>query len=123
MFESRRRWTPELARQFVQSAVRVRGFDSLPALHSALPAAARAVAIVELDAAPADCLRWLASQMNDWPRNAIIVVGSHRTAEFEPLVRELGAVEFVLDTVTGESLARICRRLHATDAALKDSHA
>jgi hypothetical protein len=114
VFESRRRWAPELARQFLDEPVRVRGFRSIAELRGAVSPAGTAVAVLELDAAPADCLRWLAAQMNGTPQPATIVVGTSSTAELEPLVRELGAAAFVLDTISGESLARICRRIHTT---------
>ena len=123
VFESRRRWSPELARQLCDQSVRVRGFDNLATLRAALTAGSPAVAVLELDAAPADCLRWLAAQTNERVRPAIVVVGSSRTAELESLVRELGAAEFAPDTIGGESLARICQRLHATHRAPEYSHA
>ena len=110
VFELRPRRVPELARQFHEEHVRVRGFASLAALAAAAVNPAAAVAVLELDAAPADCLRWLAEQMARPDRIETIVIGTRRTAELEPLVRELGAAEFVWDTIQGDSLARICRR-------------
>jgi DNA-binding NtrC family response regulator len=123
VFEARRRWAPELARQWFERSVRVRGFDNLAALRATLTGRTPAIVVLELEAAPADCLRWLSAQTNDWPRPAIVVIGSSRTAELESLVRELGAAEFAPDTIGGESLARICQRLHATHQAPEHSHA
>jgi hypothetical protein len=123
VFESRRRWAPELARQFLHEPVRVRGVQSIGELRTALSAGTHAVAVVELEAAAADCLRWLASQTNRVVPFATVVISTPSTAELEPLVRELGAAAFVPDTAGGESLARIVRRLHEPAAALESSHA
>jgi hypothetical protein len=111
VFELRPHRVPELAWQFQPGNVRVRGFESLAALTAGAVNAAGAVAVLELEAAPADCLRWLADQMTRPDRLATVVIGTRRTAELEPIVRELGATEFVSDTIGGEPLARICRRL------------
>jgi hypothetical protein len=110
VFELRPRRVPELARQFQRENVRVRGFASLAALTAAAVNPGATVAVLELDAAPADCLRWLAERMGRPGQIDTVVIGTRRTAELEPLVRELGAAEFVWDTVGGESLARRCRR-------------
>jgi hypothetical protein len=88
----------------------VRWFPALADLPGPLVNGARTVAVVELEMAPGDCLRWLAARLGGTAGPAAIVVGSRQTAELEPLVRELGAAEFVLETVGGERLAQICRR-------------
>ncbi|HUG89571.1 MAG TPA: hypothetical protein VML55_01975 [Planctomycetaceae bacterium] len=109
VFESRRRWVPELARQFHEADVRVRGFQSVTDLTAAAVKRPADVAVLELEAAAADCLRWLANQAGAAPRTPVVVIGGPRAAGLELPVRELGA-EFVFDTIGGAPLAEVCRR-------------
>jgi DNA-binding NtrC family response regulator len=109
VFEKRPRWAPELERQFLDQGVRVRACrmtaDILPRL-----ARSRSVAVLDLEAGAADCLQFLGRVVGRTPFVPAIVIGSARTAELEWPTRELGAVDFVFDSVSGEELAALCRR-------------
>ena len=115
--EKRPRWAPELQRQFVGEEVRVRGCRSLA---DAVPRAADAaprVVVLDLEAAPAETLHFLGHwgpKARRWP---VVVIGSTRTADLEWPARELGALAFLPEEVSGEDLARLCRRQWASTAA------
>lgn len=127
IFENRPRLTPELQRQFqADPDVRIREFRSLSELNStisnlALPASkqvtaihttvASTVVLLDLEADPAGCLRFLEQHLNNRPQIATVVVGSEETSELEWPIRELGAVTFICDYHAGLNLAQLCRQL------------
>lgn len=123
VFEKRPRWAPELQRQFDDEDVRVRACNSTVDLERMqvgtddVYAGARAgapsgvcVGVLDFDAAPAECLQYLGRRIGRRLDCPSIVIGSPRTVALEWSVRELGAVEFVVDAISGERLARLCRR-------------
>ena len=117
VFETKPRWTPELQRQFNDEDIRVRNCPSTSELVTLLESCTVSgdttpafVVVLDFAAGAAECLQFLGrliSRAGPWP---IIVIGSSRTAELEWSVRELGALEFVVDYISGEDLARLCRR-------------
>lgn len=109
MLERRAWWTPELQRQFASEDVRVRSRRSLGDLPALLESSPH-VLVLEFELAPAGCLQWLGRRVGASAELATIVIGTDRTAELEWLVRELGAVDFVMETVPGHALADLCRR-------------
>ena len=124
VFEKRPRWAPELQRQFDDDEdVRVRACNSTADLErmqaeteddragdwAGEPSGVR-VAVLDFDAAPAECLQYLGRRIGRRLDCPSIVIGSPRTAALEWSVRELGAVEFVVDFISGERLASLCRR-------------
>lgn len=114
IFERRPRWVPELERQFFGQDVRVRGCSSLQNLQELLNQSAGGVAILELDAAPAECLRTLARLMTRSPSPTILVVASSAYRELEWSVRELGATAFLEEPIAGDEMAAWCRRQFRT---------
>ena len=110
VFEQRPRWAPELQRQFLGQDVAVRACRSLDDLDALAAAAAQAIAVVDLDAAPAACLQFLGRRLGRSPHLPIVAVGSPRMGELEWPLRELGAAAVLCDFPTGEQMARLCRR-------------
>lgn len=100
-------WTPLLQRDFASSSYVVRSCRApreLPGLIGSSPG----VVICDVSAQPADFLNWFATPVSRrWP---IIVCGSPRVAELEPVYRELGVRSFLPDLIPIEELAQLCRR-------------
>ena len=48
-----------------------------------------------------------------------VAIGSRETEDLEWLARELAAVDFVADTVGGEALAELCRRVTVASTATR----
>ncbi len=110
IFESRPRWVPELERQFIGQNVRVRGCGSLSILEERLMQTANNVVILEWEAAPANGLETLAGLMTRIPSPTILVTATAAYRELEWPVRELGAVAFLEEPISGEEMAAYCRR-------------
>ena len=110
VFEKEPRWAPELKRQFLGDDVTVRACRSVSDIESKWESAEETVIVLDLEAEPANCLQFLGQSMGDSAHPPVIVIGSSRVLELEWSVRELGAVEFLPDSVLGEDLATLCRR-------------
>lgn len=127
IFENRPRLTPELQRQFQTDAdVKIRDFRSISELNTTVVSStstkaiqatanqrttARTVVLLDLEADPAGCLRFLEQHLENRPQIATVVVGSEETSELEWPIRELGAVTFINDYHAGLNLAQLCRQL------------
>ena len=110
VFEQEAWWTPELQRQFADSDIAVRMATSASRLLELLTAAGSAVIVIDFDCSPAEALQLLNSLRSLMLPRTILVLGTARTAELECPIRELGAHAFLAHHVTGEELARMCRR-------------
>ena len=104
--ERRPRWTPQLQRHLAAEGFRVRGCRSLADV--APGRLTPSVAILELEAAPAESLHFLARNAGSCP---IIVIAGPASAELEWPIRELGATAVVSEDVSPDALANLCRRL------------
>lgn len=111
VFERVPYWGPELKRQFSNQSVSIRECRSVGDLTAAIPLFHKGVAVVILDAAPAECLRWIGQQAERVNHSPIIVVASSEYAELEWTIREAGADAFLHDETCGHEVARICLRL------------
>ena len=109
MLERRPWWTPELQRQFLGTDVRVRSGRSFRDLRTLLTPATR-VLVLEFDVSPAECLQWLGGRSGMAAECSVVVIGTEESAELEWLVRELGATDFVPETIGGGALAVLCRK-------------
>jgi DNA-binding NtrC family response regulator len=110
VFEKEPRWDPELKRQFLGEDVLVRACRSVSDIESKSENAEQTVIVLDLKAEPENCLQFLGQSMGGSPGPPVIVIGSSRVLELEWPVRELGAVEFLADSVSGEDLAKLCKR-------------
>lgn len=108
--EKRPRWTPELQRQFMGEAVRVRACWSLADIAPRPADDGPLVAVLDLDAAPAESLHFLARGTGRPWRLPVLVLASPRMADLEWSVRELGATAFLPADIGGDELATLCRR-------------
>ena len=111
IFEKQPYWGPELKRQFADQRAFVRECRSVDDLLPAVLAFSTAVAVLVLDAAPAECLGWVRSQVANAFSCPFIVIASTEWKGLEWSLREAGADEFLHDEIVGRHLARICRHL------------
>ena len=114
VFEKLPFWGPELKRQLTDQRVLVRECRSVQDLVPAAVGLTKSVAVICLDAGPADCLAWLGRQFPGGSRCRIVAIASSQLADLEWPVREAGVVGFVHDEISGDRLARLCRRLLRT---------
>lgn len=109
VYERKPLWVPELQRQFLHDPVQVRQENSPQEALLLHGKDQNGLVILQLEAAPADCLRLLWNRMEAKLQIPVIVIHSQEFASLEWSVRELGVSEFLTDTVSGERLARIIR--------------
>lgn len=111
VFERSPKWVPELQRQFYSDQdIQVRTLLDLAHAESLLDRETNPVLVLQLEAAPADCLRLLARLSNRSKHIPAIVLGSADMVPLEWPVRELGAVEFRSGFVPGFEIAELCRK-------------
>lgn len=111
VFESRPRWEPELQRQFRNESVRVRGCRTLSELSAfAFPPIAE-VLVIDLPADLTECLQWLSKLVLPPRVPSVIVLCSSAAADLEWTLRDVGVREVLVGDLSGEQLARACRRL------------
>ena len=110
VLEARKRWTPELERQFADEEIRVRGVRS--AADIGVDRSERPVIVVDLASAPKESLALLARLSESSGHGPVLAVGAtaQTDSDMEWAVRELGAVAYLPRTVSGEELAALCRR-------------
>lgn len=110
VFESRPRWEPELQRQFRNESVRVRGCRMLSELSTfAFPPVAE-VLVIDLPEDMTECLQWLTKLVAPPRAPSVIVLCSSETADLEWTLRDVGVREVLVGELSGEQLARTCRR-------------
>ena len=110
VFEKRRRWGPELERQFANENVNVFECRSLRDVVDRTAEVVRGVILLDLDFKPAECLRFLARRLSDGASLPVFIVGSDETAGLEWPVRDLGAAAFFAKTIPGHEMADLFRR-------------
>jgi hypothetical protein len=110
VFEKKPRWLPELQRQFLNEAVRVGGCFAARDFRQRLQSGSADVAVMDVDAAPAECLQLLGHLSGLPGLPPLIAISSPKSAPLEWSLRELGVLEFATEFRGGEELARLCRR-------------
>lgn len=110
VFESRPRWEPELQRQFRNESVRVRGCRTLSELSSfAFPPIAD-ILVIHLPEDLTECLQWL-NRLVAPPRIPLVIaLCSSEERDWEWTLRDVGVREVLVGELSGEQLARACRR-------------
>ena len=117
VFERSPYWTPELQRQFDPAEIAVRRCRSVADIRRlAFPPPGAdggdpRVILLDLESGPADCLQFLASGLARVHRVPVIVYASRHAADLEWPLREAGAVDVIVEHISGRSMARLCRRL------------
>ena len=111
VFELRPYWGPELQRQFENASLAVCECRAVTDLFPSIGDFESALLVIDFNAAPDDCLKWLGSDVRSHPRRyPIIACGSAATMELEWIIREMGVTAFLPDVIPGDDFARLCRR-------------
>ena len=105
VLESRHRWAPELQRQFSGQNVRVRGIRN--AADVAGGSAGIGVVVADLESAATECLALFRAP----PEVPVLVVSAAAQSSLEWSVRELGAVAYLTEPVSGDEVAATCRKI------------
>lgn len=112
IFEKQPYWGPELQRQFQHTETAIRECRSLRDLSVTTQSVQDVVWVIDLEAGLEQSLEWLANDVAQLSFTVpIIVIGSPASAELEWILREAGVTAFLPELVTGEDLARLCRRM------------
>ncbi|GDY06702.1 MAG: hypothetical protein DWI21_04620 [Planctomycetota bacterium] len=111
VFESRPRWEPELQRQFRNESVRVRGCRSLSELFSFVFPPIVDALVIDLPEDITECLQWLSKLVASPKVPSVIVLCPTETAGLEWTLRDVGVREVLVGDLSGEQLARTCRRM------------
>jgi len=107
VFEQTPYWVPELKRRFEQTRVHVQGCRSPRDVRDAVSAGADVVVLV-FHQREAACLELLGSLATGPAAPHVIAVASQDNADLEWPARELGAVVFLREHISGEEMARLC---------------
>jgi hypothetical protein len=106
------RWAVALRRELAESGVRVWETRTLADCRDELVENPASFAVVELGTNLGGLLRLLASQPRRFPAARLAVVANRSQADYEPLIREAGAVHFLCSPRKAGLLARLaCRHL------------
>jgi hypothetical protein len=108
VLESRHRWAPELERQFSGENVRVRGIRKVTSAGDR--PSGGCVIVADLESAATESLALLAGTTDPTAGVSLLVIGATAQASLEWPVRELGAVGYLTEPVSGEDLAALCRK-------------
>src|ERR1700685_258653 len=110
VFENRPRWVPELERQFADEEVRIVACRSLRDVSERSAGVTRGLIVLDLHAAPGECLKFLEHRWGKPGTLPVFAVGSERTAALEWPLRELGVTAFFAGPIPGHEMAGLCRR-------------
>lgn len=115
VYEQQHWWVPELQRQFLDTAVTVRGCRTLRDLLEASRESARPVVVLDCESNPATCLQFLGRRLRIPSPPPVVTIAGRRTAALEWSVRELGTTAFLRERPDGGLLASYCRRMWRVD--------
>ena len=105
------RWESELKRQFLGDPVEVRACRSTRDVDRQIDRQpGGGVIVLDLGSGEAEMLQFLRRRSQQWPGWPALVVADREATELEWAVRELGALDFLVDPVPAERLAEACRR-------------
>ena len=110
VFERQPFWGPELQRQFEHGAVDVRECRAVGDLLPGVDSYPSALLVIDFDSGPAACLNWLKDELRVHPKAWPVIACGIATRELEWVLREAGVTALLPEFVSGEKLARLCRR-------------
>jgi ActR/RegA family two-component response regulator len=111
VFEKAPRWEAELKRRLSGRDLLVRPCRSASDVLALCRLMPGSVVVNDFATGAAEGLRLLEALLRQRVRAFVVVVASHDLGELEWPARELGATQFVSDTIGGEALAQNCRRM------------
>jgi hypothetical protein len=110
VFERQPFWEPELRRQFADGGATVRGCRTVADLDHLTSGNPRLIAVVNLEDAAADLLRWLSRGLTTGRQVPTIAVAGPKSMPFQWHAREAGVVAVLSREIGGHQLARLCRK-------------
>jgi DNA-binding NarL/FixJ family response regulator len=111
VFEKAPRWEAELKRRLSGRDLLVRPCRSASDVVAFCRLMPGSVVVNDFAAGAAEGLRLLEALMRQRLRAFVVVVASRDLGELEWPARELGAAQFISETIGGEGFAQNCRRL------------
>jgi DNA-binding NtrC family response regulator len=119
LFEKSPRWEAELKRRFHVGQVLVRPCRSAADVIVLARQAPGSVVVLDFTAGAAEGLQLLEALFGLRVTVFPVVLASRATQDLDWPARELGAADFIIDPISGDALAEICRRLLAPKSASK----
>lgn len=116
VFEPRPRWEPELQRQFRNESVRVRGCRNWSELSSFAFSPTADALVIDLPEDLTECLQWLSKLVAPARVSPVIILCSPEAENLEWTLRDVGVREVLIGDLSGEQLARTCRRMISNSA-------
>jgi DNA-binding response OmpR family regulator len=113
IFEKSPRWESEIKRRIGGHGLLVRPCRSGADVVSLCRQTPGSVVLIDLASGETEGWRLLAELAERQLRILPVAIASREIEELEWMARELGAVDFVLETIGGAALAALCRRLLA----------
>lgn len=113
VFEKRPRWEAELKRSLAPEATLVRPCRSAADLINLGRSMPGSVAVIDLDVGIRPALHCLEQALLSRLGVLPLVVSTPDARQFEWTFRELGALTVLPDTIRGDELAAMCRRMLA----------
>lgn len=110
VLEKRPRWEAALKRTLTDPAIRVRGCRSAADALTRLTEMPGSVLVIDLQAGAADALRLTETVDRRSLTAGTLIVASTAEAELEWPFREVGARDFVSESLRGTELARLCQK-------------
>jgi ActR/RegA family two-component response regulator len=111
VFERRPRWEAELKRNVAADGLLVRPCRSAADLLELCKAMPGSALVIDLDVGDAVALRCLELALLQRLETSAIIVAPLDSCELEWPFRELGAMAVVAESIRGEELAELCRRI------------
>jgi DNA-binding NtrC family response regulator len=122
VFEKSPKWESELKRRMGGRQLLVRPCRSGADVVNLCRQTPGSVVVIDLSSVAAEGWRLLEGLAQSQFRVFPVAISGRDTAEMEWLARELGAVDFVFDTIGGGVLADICRRVLSGPDIRHDAH-
>lgn len=120
VFEKAPRWEAELKRRLSGQDLLVRPCRSASDVIALCRLMPGSVVVNDFAAGAAEGLRLLEALLRKRLQAFVLVVASRELGELEWPARELGAAQFVSETIGGEALAQSCRRMLAQERVAKE---
>ena len=111
VFEKSPRWESELKRRIGGHQLLVRPCRSGTDVVNLCRQTPGSVVVIDLASVAAEGWRLIEGLAHPQLRVLPVAIGSRDIADLEWLAREMGAVDFVRDTIGGAGLAELCHRM------------
>lgn len=110
IYEKTSRWEAQLKRYFQGRDVQVRPCRLPSQVLSTLAAIPGSVTVIDLSAGAAQGLRLITQAKQQHPAGQVIVIAAESLSDLEWPAREFGALAFLAESVSEETLGVLCDR-------------